>query len=84
MIKLSQAFDLVERGELEPLSRDRIEVPERFNWAREVFEGASVRALRTVRRSYLGRRPGSRAPVDVPPVRRGGESASQPPSRAWG
>jgi acyl-coenzyme A synthetase/AMP-(fatty) acid ligase len=42
MIQLKEAFDLVERGELEPLGRDRIAVPERFNWAREVFEGRHV------------------------------------------
>jgi len=43
MIQLQQAFDLVERGEIEPLVRDRIEVPERFNWAREVFEGRQLK-----------------------------------------
>jgi len=43
MIPLQQAFDLVERGELEPLSHDRVEVPERFNWAREVFEGRHLK-----------------------------------------
>jgi len=43
MIALKEAFDLVERGELDRLRRDRIELPERFNWADEVFEGRHVR-----------------------------------------
>jgi len=43
MIALQDAFALVERGELEALGRDRIEVPERFNWAHEVFEGRHLR-----------------------------------------
>jgi len=43
MVQLSEAFDLVERGELEPLTHDRIEMPERFNWAREVFEGRQLK-----------------------------------------
>jgi len=43
MIALKEAFDLVERGELGRLRRDRIELPERFNWADEVFEGRHVR-----------------------------------------
>jgi acyl-coenzyme A synthetase/AMP-(fatty) acid ligase len=43
MIALQDAFDLVERGELDPFRADRIEVPERFNWAREVFEGRFAR-----------------------------------------
>jgi len=43
MIPVLDAFGLVERGELEPLRKDRIEVPERFNWAREVFEGRHLR-----------------------------------------
>jgi acetyl-CoA synthetase len=42
MTSVRDALDLVERGDLEPLRRDRIEVPERFNWAREVFEGRNV------------------------------------------
>jgi len=43
MVQLSEAFEFVERGELEPLTRDRIEVPERFNWARDVFEGRQLK-----------------------------------------
>jgi len=43
MIDIRTAFDLVERGELDPLRRNRIEVPERFNWAQEVFEERHVR-----------------------------------------
>jgi acyl-coenzyme A synthetase/AMP-(fatty) acid ligase len=43
MIALQEAFNLVERGELDRLHRDRIELPERFNWADEVFEGRHVR-----------------------------------------
>ena len=43
MITLQEAFDLVERGDLAPLGRDRIEVPDRFNWAHEVFEGRHLR-----------------------------------------
>jgi len=43
MVQLSEAFECVERGEFEPLTRDRIEVPERFNWAREVFEGRHLK-----------------------------------------
>jgi hypothetical protein len=43
MITLAEAFDLVERGDPERLSRDRIEVPETFNWAHEVFEGRHLR-----------------------------------------
>jgi len=43
MIDIQTAFDLVERGELDPFLRDRIEVPERFNWAQEVFEDRHVR-----------------------------------------
>jgi len=39
MITVQDAFDLVERGEIAPLARDRIAVPEEFNWAREIFEG---------------------------------------------
>jgi acetyl-CoA synthetase len=39
MIRLQDAFALVERGELDALGRDKIEIPERFNWAHEVFEG---------------------------------------------
>jgi len=45
MIALKEAFDLVERGELDRLRRDRIELPERFNWADEVFEGRHVRRV---------------------------------------
>jgi acyl-coenzyme A synthetase/AMP-(fatty) acid ligase len=43
MIALRDAFDRVERGDLDALRADRIEVPERFNWAREVFEGRHAR-----------------------------------------
>jgi len=43
MIPLREAFELVERGELDRLRRDRIELPDQFNWAREVFEGRHVR-----------------------------------------
>jgi len=43
LIALRDAFDLVERGELGPLFSDRIEVPERFNWAREIFEERHAR-----------------------------------------
>jgi len=43
MIALQDAFASVERGDLAALGRDRIEVPERFNWAREVFTGRQVR-----------------------------------------
>jgi acyl-coenzyme A synthetase/AMP-(fatty) acid ligase len=43
MIALRDAFDLVERGDLDPLRGDRIEVPEQFNWAREVLEGRHAR-----------------------------------------
>ena len=43
MIPVSDAFDRIERGEIDAFGRDRIEVPEQFNWAREVFEGRQVR-----------------------------------------
>ena len=43
MTTLTEAFDLVERGDLDALGRGRVEVPERFNWAREVFEGRHLR-----------------------------------------
>jgi len=43
VIPIQRAFDLVEQGNLEPLGRDRVEVPERFNWAQEVFEGRHLR-----------------------------------------
>ena len=43
MIKLPEAFDLVERGDLAALGREKVEVPERFNWAEEVFEGRHAR-----------------------------------------
>jgi acetyl-CoA synthetase len=43
MITLQEAFALVERGELDALGRDKIEIPERFNWAHEVFEGRHLR-----------------------------------------
>jgi len=43
MIPLPTAFDLVERGDLDRLGRERVEVPERFNWASEVFEGRHAR-----------------------------------------
>ena len=43
MIGLFTAYDLVERGTLEPLADDRIEVPERFNWAHDVFDARHVR-----------------------------------------
>ena len=43
MIPIPKAFELVERGDLETLGRDRVDVPERFNWAAEVFEGRHLR-----------------------------------------
>jgi acyl-coenzyme A synthetase/AMP-(fatty) acid ligase len=43
LIALPVAFDRVERGELGALGHDEIEVPERFNWAKEVFEDRHVR-----------------------------------------
>jgi acyl-coenzyme A synthetase/AMP-(fatty) acid ligase len=45
MVALRDAFDLVERGDLDPLRRDPIQVPEQFNWASEVFEGRHVRSV---------------------------------------
>ncbi|HYA58346.1 MAG TPA: AMP-binding protein [Thermoplasmata archaeon] len=39
MIALSVALDLLERGDIDALSRGRVEVPDRFNWAQDVFEG---------------------------------------------
>ncbi len=43
MISVAQAFDLVERGEIGSLAPGTIEVPDRFNWAGEVFDGRHVR-----------------------------------------
>jgi len=43
MITLQEAFALVERGELDAFGRDKIEIPERFNWAHEVFEGRHLK-----------------------------------------
>jgi len=43
MVDLLTAFDLVERGDLDALGKSGISVPERFNWAREVFEARHVR-----------------------------------------
>jgi acetyl-CoA synthetase len=43
MISLQDAFTLIEKGDLDALSREKIEIPERFNWAHEVFEGRHVR-----------------------------------------
>jgi len=43
MTALLDAFDLVERGDLDTLGRSAIGVPEKFNWAAEVFEGRHVR-----------------------------------------
>jgi acetyl-CoA synthetase len=42
-LSLSQAFDHLERGELAAFRQGAIEVPERFNWAREVFEDRQAR-----------------------------------------
>ncbi len=43
MVDLLTAYDLVERGELERLRKSPVEVPDRFNWAREVFEDRHLR-----------------------------------------
>jgi acyl-coenzyme A synthetase/AMP-(fatty) acid ligase len=43
MVDLLTAYDLVERGDLESLGKSPVQVPERFNWAREVFEGRHLR-----------------------------------------
>ena len=43
IVRLSTLFDLVEQGNPADLRRDRIELPERFNWAHEIFEERHVR-----------------------------------------
>jgi acetyl-CoA synthetase len=43
LIALLEAFDRVERGDLEALGLEGIELPDRFNWAHEVFDGRHVR-----------------------------------------